>query len=338
MLRNFLCLLLFPLSVLSQTVAPPDFHKYIKIPTAWIEKAREVDIDSTDQLVEELESYIRPDSIYLPSYLEHDHKGSYFKCKFVNLDDDPEPELVANIGWSISDPSFTVFKKIDNSWYLLYLEPYYIFYTDPELNIPANVSKNKVVYIRRMYERGTGIHSVAFNFFRLVNNKVYPCLEIADKTWIYGWSLFMNQKVKTNFYFSDKGNIHVHYRYSFFPGTISYEHPLCIGYEMLPLVSGDENVLYYWDKKCFIYRQKLHPENPLSLTPQKVACFGAFGNDSLFTKAYRYNIKHTLRNGTAKQKRILKDYLTAVREHRKPPSEEEEKAQIGDLNFYGPKE
>jgi hypothetical protein len=59
---------------------------------------------------------------------------------FVNLDSDPTDELIGLFGWSEENPTLAVFKMIGKDWYLLYLEPFYMFYNSPELQVANNFS------------------------------------------------------------------------------------------------------------------------------------------------------------------------------------------------------
>ena len=78
--------------------------------------------------------------------------------------------------------------------------------------------------------------------------------------------------------------------------------------------------------------------DPAALNAGKISCLNAFGNDILFIRAFAYEIKKTLAAGKPEQKRLLRLYLETVRN---PPADStsrllEEKAQIGELRFYGP--
>jgi hypothetical protein len=70
-------------------------------------------------------------------------------------------------------------------------------------------------------------------------------------------------------------------------------------------------VNYCWDSISKTYKPNYYTYDE-SLTADKIACFNGFGQDSLFVKAFEYEINQTLINGTTEEKRLLKKYLELV--------------------------
>lgn len=317
----------------------------IKIPTEWIEKLFKYDYkNNKKEFLEQFEGYIKPYSLDGSAYLNHPNDW-VLNPMFVNLDNDPENEIIGLFGWSQEHPVLAVFKKIDKSWFLLYLEPFFMKYQPPELQVANDFSANKTFYIRRVYDGGSGIYRDAYDFYKIINNRVYPCLELINEARIYGWGLYLNQKVNMKFKFNSANadNLWVTYDYSFFPGAIYDNDVLWGAHEEISFVKGEnKGVSYSWDTisntyQPFIYFDTLKE----GLTKDKIACLGAFGNDTLFVKAFKYEIDQTLERGGDEQKTQLQKYLDIVRAKGKavsPNGELEEKNQQGGTKFYGVKQ
>ena len=333
--------LLIPMQVLSQ-LANPDRQLKIKVPTEWINQLRYLDFDQNNiELIKQFESFIAPDSLAGSKAFVHD-EGGILNPMFVNLDKDTSTELIGLFGWSEEEPTLAVFKMIDTNWYLLYLEPFYMFYNSPELLVANNYSANKTFYIKWLYERGSGIYCDAYHFYKLIDNKVYPCLALINRAHIHGWGLYLNQMVEMKFNFNGATNdqLWVEYNYNFFPGAVSDTNLTWDGHEDISFVKGEAGLMYQWDTASLSYRPLLY-KSPEDLNESKIACFGAFGNDSLFVNAFDYEIKQTLHEGSAGQKKMLAKYLELVRTEGKfivPEGNLEKKTEIGKLKFYGTKD
>lgn len=345
MYRFFLALLLWPCFAAYAQNGDKDttnYNVHIKIPTAWIEKAKHFDYtrDST-QLLLEFEKMVSPRSLRANDGRENDREDRcIFNPMFVNLDGAGTNELVCFLGWDETFPYLTVFKQIDGDWYLLYLEGIHTFYDVPAISTAGNFSKNKVFYFSHVDNHGSGIYAASYSFYKLVNNKIYKCLSVLDEAHIYGWGLFMNQAVETKIGFSGaRDDINIYYKFNFFPGAVKDgDCPLCANEDM-PLVKGGHNVFYEWDDEGKKYKlsSPAYPD-PGDLTAQKIACFGNFGNDTLFVKAFQWEISQTLKKGTLQQKKILRQYLALVKNNKQAVTQElEEKGHAGQTTFYGPK-
>ncbi len=325
---------------LSQTESA-DKNVKIKVPKEWIDKLRKYDYKEKNNvlLLNQFERFIKPDSLVGLKEYPHEN-GGILNPIFVNLDNDPNEELIGLFGWSENYPTLAVFKFIDNSWYLLYLEPFYMFYNEPELQVVNNFSANKTFYIGWLYDRGSGIYRDAYHFYKLIDNKVYPCLDLINSAHIFGWGLYLNQTIKMNFKFNCAtiDELWVSYDYNFFPGAVEENDVPWDGHEDLSFVKGSKGISYQWNDTTHTYQPQFYNNNDDELNKEKISCFGAFDNDTLFVSAFDYEIKQTLEKGTTEQKKLLEKYLKIVKTERKtvaPTGELEEKGQAGRLKFYG---
>ena len=316
----------------------------IKIPSWWIRKASHFSYTRDDiTLLKQFDSFVKPAALSNP-HAEHVDPGygRVFNVMSVDLDSEDGNELICLLGWDYSSPDLCIFKQIQGNWYLIYREEIDTFYSSPTIYVANCFSKNKTFYLRQVYDHGSGVYIDGYTFYKLINNKVYKCLSVVNDAHIYGWGLYMNQSVKTSFEFSgdEDDEVYVDYVYNFFPGSIyKSDCPWC-AHEDIPLINGDDNVAYKWDNKQHIYKLSIpsYNDKPENLTAQKIACFGNFGNDTLFVKAFHYQIDETLKSGSPQQKKILKKYLTLLKRDKKVITMElEKKTEAGGTSFYGPK-
>jgi hypothetical protein len=313
----------------------------IKIPSWWIEKASHFNYTRDNiALLRQFNSFVKPDTLFNP-HAEHVDPGygRVFNILFTDLDGETGDEMIGLLGWDYSSPDLCVFKQLKGDWYLVYREEIDTFYGSPTLYVANCFSKNKTFYLKRVYDHGSGVYIDGYSFYKLINNKVYKCLDIINDAHIYGWGLYMNQAVKTSFEFSGDENdeVYVDYVYNFFPGAVNKGDCSWCANEDIPLVKGDDNVPYIWDNKLHIYKLSIpsYNDRPENLTERKIACFGAFGNDTLFVDAFRNQIDETLKTGTPQQKKILKKYLTLVKRDKKAKTEELIKTtEAGGTSFY----
>lgn len=325
----------------SQIAVQKNDNVKIKIPSEWIEKIRNYNYSGNNkELISEFESFIKPDTLVNP-HAEHVNKdyGRVLNEVFVDLDGQPGDELAGLIGWDVTSPYLTVFKKEQGNWYLIYMEKIDTFYESPSLSIANSFSPNKTFYLKRVDNHGSGIYSDHYSFYKLINGKIYHSLDLVNEAHIYGWGLYMNQAVKMNFQFDGDGGdgLLVDYDYKFFPGAIKKRACSWCVNEDSPLVKGDATVYYKWDDKQFIYKLDVKSSQAEvdDLTPDKIACFGNFGNDTLFVRAFRGQIKEVLKTGTIQQKSILKKYLILVSKDKSATRKKiQVTGKIGNTTFY----
>ncbi len=316
--------------------------KKILIPSDWINRLTSYDFKSNNsQIIKDFENFIKPDTLILPYYGNPRQDGGFLNSITVNLDNDEQNEIIALIGWSENDPMLTVFKKMGENWYLIFTQTFHDFYSSPELMVANVPSKNKTFYIKWLYERGSGIFRDSYHFYKLIDGKVHHCLEIVNKAHIYGWGLFLNQQIQSRFQFNSytADELWVVYEYNFFPGAVYNSDAPWDSHIDIPFVKDEKGISYRWDSSTKSYRPNYYKGNG-ELNDTKIACFGAFGNDSLFVSAFDYEIRQTLEKGTKNQKELLKQYLESSKINKTVPSptgEIEQRGQTGGLKFYGTK-
>lgn len=290
---------------------PDDFNVRIKVPDEWIEKLRRFDYSrNTKPIISEFEKIIKPDTIHKPHarHIDEDY-GRMLNPIFADLDGEPGEELVCLLGWDYSFSDLCVFKRTDGNWYLIYMEPIDTFYSAPSLTIAGNFSKNKVFYFRYVNNHGSGVYEDRCSFYKLIDGNIYKCLDIVNKAHIVGWGLFVNQQVESSFEFlgDEKDLLNVNYNYNFFhTGDGAKDESGDVS-----LIKNEATVSYQWDVKSNTY--KLGPGYaPLEvddLNETQIKCFGAFGNDTLFVRAFKNQLNQVLKTGTPKQKQVLREYF-----------------------------
>lgn len=297
-------------NIYRDTKNPDNYNVRIKIPDAWIEKVRRFNYSrNTQPIIREFESFIKPDTIHNPHSQHIDEGyGRVLNPMFIDLDGIPGEEMICLIGWDVSSPYLGVFKQINSQWYLLYLENIWVFNAGTELSVANNFAANKVFYCRHLYATGTCIYNDGYTFYKLINNRVYPCLKLANKINSCGWSSYPNQDVQTTFYFrgDDADEIGVDYVYNFsYTPKLRREAP---ENEDDSIIKGEDYVTYIWDAKSLSYKLNIphFKKGPEDLTAEKIACFGIF-NNTLFVKAFRSEINDILKTGTTRQKIALKE-------------------------------
>jgi hypothetical protein len=313
---------------------PDDYQVKIKIPAEWIEKVRGFDYSrNTKPLLREFENFIKPDTLINENadHVDSDY-GRMFDPLFVDLDSEPGDELICLLGWDISCPSLVVFKKQLGDWYLIYLEQVNTFYSAPVLSVANNFSPNKTFYYRQVDGHGSDVYFDSYNFYKLIDGKVYKCLNLTGENHSYGggsYRLYMNQEIRSRFEFSgdDSDYINVGFSYNFFIGKVD------------PLINAGNSVGYKWDGKNRTYKLDILPyQNKADgLIAQKIDCFANF-SDSLFVKAFKGEIDEVLKTGTPQQKKILRQYLDQVKKDKKTKTEMELITLPGGATYYAPKE
>lgn len=302
-------------SPISITEVPaPEKNINILFPNSWINKLCNSDNSSNAaEIVTEFIEIIKPLELDNEEY-NYEKEGYFINKILADIDSDREYEILALIGRTRYYPALCVFKKINNKWYLLYLDSFHVHYSQPELYIANSFSLNKTFYIRKLQGRGSGIFQDAYHFYKLIDNKVYPCLTLLNECRLYGWGQYLNQDIKTSFKInsSDVDEIWVVYDYSFFPGPVYEDNVDWESNPDTPFVKGKGDISYKWDDTTLEYRPHYYTSNSRYLTEKKIACFDDFANDKLFIEAFDYEINETLKNGTDKQKSILRWYLDVI--------------------------
>jgi hypothetical protein len=289
-------------------------HLKVKVPNEWVSRLRTIQTSKEKiKLLEDFEKIIRPDTLVGTSTTAH-LDNAILNPLFINLDSDKGEEIIALFGWTEYYPSLVVFKEINDFWHLIYHESFSMFYTSPVLLVANNYSVNKVFYIRNLTDRGSGIYSDELHFYKVINGEVHPCLNLLNRAHIYGWGLNLNQWTKVDFEFNSASadELWVTYNYNFFAGPIAEGDQPWDGHDEVPFVKGENSVMYKWDTLSLSYEPHFYKNLKEGLTAKKIECFRNFGNDTLFVRAFDYEIKQTLTKGTRDQKKFLQKYLSRV--------------------------
>ena len=311
----------------------------VKVPETWIRMVKNFDYKSSNTAIIEGFEAISPDSLFYPQYGNQRELGGIFNPLIVNIDEDHTEEIIALIGWMMQYPQLAVFKKIEEEWFLIFAEPFHVHYSEPEVHIANVPSANKTFYIRWLNGRGSGIFLDTYYFYKIIDGKVYKCLQLINKASIFGWGLYLNQDVESSFKFntSTSDEVWVSYEYSFFPGAVYDSDAAWTAHPEIPFISGNAGIAYVWNNNSRLYEPRFEYTE---LNEQKIACFGDFGNDSLFVLAFKDELQELLQYGTEEQKRLLSSYLKLVEKTASVPAPTggiERVTKMGELTSYGPK-
>jgi hypothetical protein len=297
------------------------FRVKIKIPTTWIEQAKNYDYKKNcTSLLNELDTYLSPRKIDTSNsgmwgsyWNDCQSKCGYFMPLFADIDEEPGEEMICILGWEEDRPSMGVFKKIANTWYLLYLESFYMWYSMPDLHLFNTYSKNKTFYFRHLYNSGSSIYSDGYSFYKLIHHKVYHCLELVNGEHIDMWGMDVNQSAELNFNFDAiSDEIGANYQYAFLLGGREGEDSSSYGLPV-PVLKGYLDISYEWDSTRLAYKHHTYNNKTDTLIEKKVACLGDFGNDRLFVDAFQVEINDLLKTGTPLQKQLLRKLLKKVK-------------------------
>lgn len=308
----FLCVNAF-----AQKKASTNYAMDIRIPSAWIEKVRRYNYkDNNAAILKEFDNLIKPRSVYVPDFDKDldKNKSGLLNPIFADLDGEAGEELICILAWDKNYPSMAVFKKTGSNWHLLYLEDYYMFYREPDLYVANNYSKNKTFYLRTVYNRGSGIFSDGYKFYKLINNKVYCCLETVHESHIAGFQLYINYEVSSEVQFDGlkDDQIIIDYTYNFMGASDGS------GNEYIDLINGKAGVAYKWNDKSKRYLLDIPTyQGYYGLTAAQVACLGNLGDDKLFIRAFQKEINDKLGSGTAQQKKVLAHYLAKAKKEKR---------------------
>ncbi len=287
----------------------------IKIPTEWIEKIRYYNTkQNKEALLTDFERFIKPLTLYKTEYKPIVGQ-ELINPLFANLDSEPGDELICLLGWDFENPSVAVFKKIGENWFLLYMQHYRMKYQMPDIAVADNGSKNKIFYFRVTLISGSPTNCDAYCFYKLINNKVHPCLELVHGVDGYFGHIFVNRKMEMEFSFDNKTDkIIANYSYSFYSPSEDY-NDLGILCNNITLAERSEEILYVWDSKRFTYKPVYH-KGPYHLNDKKIACFPLFGDSRCFVNAYHDEIIRLLKTGTGNEKKCLQKFLALVKQKR----------------------
>lgn len=314
-----------------------------EVSRSWIELAGKYEVTGEEKLKLLAGLYpLLPDSLVIPadSLTVKKADGGIISTLSADLDGDNTAELIGIFASSGIDPLLCVFKEINKRWMLVFYEQIFEHYQSPQLMIACNFSKHKLFYIHQLYERGSGVYVDGFHFYKLIDNKVYPCLQLLSNARIYGWGLNLNQNVTMDFSIgTNEDEIWATYHYNFFPGAILPGDKIVDTHEDISLIKGEKSLSYKWNGKSMTYVPDYCTYSDIEcLNQSQIDCFNDLGNDSLFLSAFDIEIKQNLENGSQKEKQALGLYMSKVTEGSSETSGVIKKATVGSLDFYGPSE
>jgi hypothetical protein len=284
--------------------------KHIEAPADWMKKLVSDSIEfDTAQTIIQFEEILVAAGIFNPAYVDTQSKGGYIEKQFIDLDGDQKEEILALIGWFMNEPTMIVLKEIDNTWYIIYVQPFIVHYQWPEILVSKQNINHKTFYIRCLYNRGSGIYRDAYHFYKLIDNNIFHVLELPKESKLYGWGLYINQSIDAELIFSENDDIlFAVYNYKFFPGAIFEGDMSWDGHEDMAFVEGIDTVKFEFNNVLHRYQPKFDSKHN-KLNAEKIACFGDFGNDSLFISAYANELNLALDTGSQELKTAINTYL-----------------------------
>lgn len=245
----------------------------------------------------------------------------------ANLDEQPGEEILCLVGASSDDTHFLVLKKQRNRWEIVFRTTVNDHYRTPLMLIADTPFKNKVFYVRKLYQRGTGNYQDGYEFFRFIDGVVYNCLNLPLKAHLYGWGMSLNQEAETDFSFSSvKDEVSVHLAYSFFPGPFDSQAPWDSNPDM-PIVQDEVDIFFLWDPSTRSYIAQW----PANLSEDKWKSIWSLGDDSKFISAFRTKLDELLSDTTSGSYDAAFVYFDNLSKNR---PEFEETIQIGGTKFY----
>ncbi|HAS41749.1 MAG TPA: hypothetical protein DCS93_14820 [Microscillaceae bacterium] len=279
-------------STQTQVSTPED--TLVQIPNEWIEKLRTTkDFEKeSPHLINEFYLFLYEENPWDSTTIQN---WSSVNPTFVNLDTSPENELLLNIKinrWEL----FSVIKKINQQWYLLYSNAFGGPIANNKITIHANDPAKKIIELETIHSQTPGLYGTGIKgcfkkvFFRIENNRLKVALSVVSnhRTFDFAELHIVNAFVKADVYEVNQKNIGVHYMYTFSPGSrlqgfATYPNA-SFTFESLEndLFKGDFSVEYQWNNTDQAYELQDSTEQ------QKLAVFhsGSFlGHD--FYQAFR---------------------------------------------------
>lgn len=231
----------------------------IEIPSGWMEKVRGFKYNrDTRALITDFDGFVRPViKLAHPEAVHVDEDyGRVLNSMFVDLDGEPGEEMISLIGWDITCPYLCVFKQYDGNWHLIYIEDTDTSYTAATLNVANCFSRNKTFYYRYIASHGTGFRHDNYCFYKLIDNKVYKCLDIAGDSFSEGWGSYIDFDIKMTFEFNgdESDGVSVNYNYNYYPGSFDRNGCTWCSNPDMPLLKDDCAVLYSWSVREKTYK------------------------------------------------------------------------------------
>lgn len=299
------------------------------VPAAWIEELRRYQYQADNlSILQGFERIIAPDTLDGTYDLPHEvdstdpESGGLLGFMFANLDVDPATELIGVFGYHSHDPMLAVFKEIDHSWRLLYTEPFHTHDVPAVLQVGNTFSAHKPFYIRAVLGWGSGVYYGQYRFYKLIDNKVYPCLQLVERSYDEGWETSREVITRLQFSATDADELRVTYAYRFAPTHRLLPRRVGNDEHLPAFVEDDRGIGYHWNAAARRYEPDMPytvPEtgamqDSAELNAAKLAYLADTGSDSLFLRAFGYELRQLRREGSPPQKQLLQKYLAALRQ------------------------
>lgn len=279
------------------------------------------------------------------SIVEEDQYFGVMNPMFIDLDTDQKLELIGLFGTRPEFAHLAVFNLKKGYWECIFFEEFGHYYDGVNFSVMNNAGKEKVIVIKNLEARGSGIYKEANHFFKLINGEFKHCLRLVSDSRILGWGLYMNQTTESEFHFSSdnyRDRLWVVHQYAYFPGAIYENDAPWRGHPEITLIQETEGMYYNWNSEKHIYEPEYKDENTrFGMTKLQLQAIDEFGNDSLIVKAFQEQFEKILQGEDEEKKKIVSKYLKIVEKEQKAhlPSGEVEK--IGEtesgLEYYGVK-
>lgn len=263
--------------------------------------------ENSSPIVKELIKVLKADTL-----LDADNlvESPYLDCLYCNIDEDINPEMLIIVGTGFQNNIMLIIKQIGSKWNLIYALPIYSKYNDTEIHLVSGISPNRLFYFEETLGSGTGYFNSEYHFFRLLNGKIYNCLNLTGRYHSGFGSLFDTDIDFSNIIYFDN-NLAVSYNYDFTINEYYSGRQLKSSFKQ-SLVKGYETFLFNWDsdKKFYLLNTTDDSEN----SSDKFKLFQDPENDTLFCEAFKEEIGEIKKNGSKLEKKLLKSLLKEINE------------------------
>ncbi|TAE55267.1 MAG: hypothetical protein EAZ89_05785 [Bacteroidetes bacterium] len=234
--------------------------------------------------------------------------GAYTDPLSVNIDKDPDHEILALLGGSANYTHLGVIDRQEGQWVMIFLTPVSHHYESLSVQVMNCPAPERLFYLKLLEQRGSGIFYDSWYGFRLIDGVVYPCLRVQNKAQIYGWGLFLNQETHSKFT-CDNDGIYVDCYYHFFPGAVFPNDLDWEGHPDMSFVRGKGSYRLDWNPISNSYQPVFDDK---SLTETQWRATEEFGADSLFVAGFGDQLDALEAEASARMKRIVRAYRAEV--------------------------
>ena len=257
----------------------------------------------TESLSQEI--YGKTIQVLADSIFDKDGQYKISSPVLVDLDNDGKRELIALFGSANTFAFLGVFCELEDFWQCVFYKGFEHHYEGVGFNIHELTSNEKILTIKNLESRGSGIYLEATHFYSLVEEKFIHCLRIVSDARIHGWALPINQTVESEFELKsleENECIMVQYNYNFFAGPDIENEPSWISHPEISLFRGLKDLDYVWNKSTRVFEPQFETSE---LTQHQLMAFEEFGNDTLLTQAFKEDLEEILLGDDEVKKEIV---------------------------------